>query len=153
MKIEDSFTLPGPIETVWQFLLDIERMARCIPGVETIEAEDDQTYRGRLKVKVGPIAAAFEGTVTIVELDAPTRIVARIAADDQGSASAVRADFTSNLRPVEAGTQVDFAVEFNLRGRLAQFGLAVVKGTARKMTAQFSQCVRQALEAGAAHEL
>jgi uncharacterized protein len=146
MKIEDSFTLQAPPETVWAFLLDVEHMSQCMPGVEGVAAIDDNSYRGRLKIKIGPIAAAFDGTVTFDRLEPPNHLAATIAADDRGSASSVKAGFTSTLLPVPEGTQVSFAVDLNLRGRLAQFGLAVVRGTARKMTAQFSECVQKSLQ-------
>jgi carbon monoxide dehydrogenase subunit G len=150
MNFADSFVVEAPIQTVWDFLLDINRMGRCVPGVESIETVDDTTYRGKLKVKVGVISAAFGGTVRLAEVDPPHRLVAAIEADDRSSASQVKASFTSNLSPVEAGTRVEYDMEVNLRGKLAQFGLTVVRGTAKKMTAEFVKCLQQAIASEAA---
>jgi len=150
MNFADSFVVNAPIETVWDFLLDINRMGRCMPGVEAIEKIDEVTYHGKLKVKVGIVAAAFGGTVRLTELDPPRRLVAAIEADDRASASQVKASFTSSLTPTEAGTQIDYDMEVNLRGRLAQFGLTVVRGTAKKMTADFVKCLQQSLTSEAA---
>jgi carbon monoxide dehydrogenase subunit G len=146
VHIADSFVVRAPLETVWQFLFDVERMSRCVPGVEAVEAVDDRTYRGKLRVKVGPISAAFGGTVTLTEVDAPRRVVASVEADDKASASMVRATFSATLAAVEGGTQVAYQMDVNLRGRLAQFGAAVIGGTARKMTADFAEQVRAQLE-------
>lgn len=148
MKISDSFTLNAPQEEVWAFLLDIEQMSQCIPGAQEVEQIDEKTYRGALKLRIGPIAPAFRGTVTLSELDPPNRLVAKIAADDDGSGSTVKARFTSTLSTVAEGTEVSFETEVNLRGRLAQFGSAVVRGTARKVTAEFRKCVEQEIDAG-----
>lgn len=148
MIIEDTFILLAPVKDVWDFLLDVETMSQCIPGVDALEALDDKTYRGQLKIKIGPITAAFRGVVTFKELDPPNRLVAVIEADDKASASKIKATFTATLTPHEGGTQVAYQTDLNLRGRLAQFGSAVVRGTAKKMTAQFGKCVQQSLDEG-----
>lgn len=145
MEIKDSFTVKADRERVWAYLLDIEQMSQCMPGVESVEAVGENTYRGQLKVKVGPIAAAFSGKATLTEMDPPNKLVAAIEGDDKSSGSAVKATFTSLLSPTEDGTRIDYTMDVNLRGRLAQFGLTVVKGTAKKMTAEFGKCVQQAL--------
>jgi carbon monoxide dehydrogenase subunit G len=145
MQIKDSFTVEADTETVWNYLLDIERMSQCVPGMESIEAVDDKTYVGKLKVKVGPILASFSGRASITEVDPPNRLVADIEGNDKASDSAVKAAFTSTLVSIDEGTRVDYEIEVYLRGRLAQFGLTIVRGTAKKMTATFSTCVQKAL--------
>ena len=150
MNISDSFRVEAPVPAVWDLLLDIQRMAQCVPGLESIEAVDDTTYRGRLKVKVGILSAVFSGTVRLAEVDAPRRMRALIEADDRSSASQVKATFTSTLTAAEGSTRVDYEMEVNLRGRLAQFGLTVVKATAKKVTAEFVQCLQHTLSDGAA---
>ena len=146
MQIKDGFLVQAPLETVWDFLLNIEEMAQCVPGVDSVEAIGDDSYVGIIKVKVGPIAAAFNGTVTLKETEAPHRIVADITGDDPTSATAVKAAFESILEAVDGGTQVNYEMDVNLRGRLAQFGSAIVRATAKKMTAQFADNLRAQLE-------
>ncbi len=146
MQIGDSFVVRAPLEKVWAFLFDIERMSQCVPGVESIEVVDDKTYRGKLKIKVGPIAAAFGGTVTLTEVEPPRRVVASLEGDDKSSASVVKATFTSTLSPVGGGTEVAYQVDMNLRGRLAQFGGPVIGATAKKMTAEFAKNMGAKLE-------
>jgi hypothetical protein len=146
VRIADAFVVRAPLEKVWDLLFDIERMGRCVPGVESIERVDDKTYRGKLKVKVGPIAAAFGGTVTLTQIDPPRRLAAQVEGDDKSIASFVKATFTSTLSPTENGTEVAYQMDMNLRGRLAQFGTAVIGATAKKMTAEFAKNVATQLE-------
>ncbi len=146
MQIDDSFVVRAPREKVWELFFDVERMGRCVPGIESIERVDDTTYRGKLKVKVGPIAAAFNGTAALTEVDPPHRVVALLEGDDKSIVSFVKATFTSTLSPVEGGTQVVYQMDMNLRGRLAQFGTAVFGATAKKVTAEFVGNVKAQLE-------
>lgn len=146
MKISDSFIVQAPIETVWDFLLDIERMSQCVPGIESVEAVDDKTYRGKLRVKIGPISTAFNGMVELTEVEPPHRLVASVSGDDKTKGSAVKAAFESTLESVDNGTQVNYQMDLNLRGKLAQFGSAVVTATAKKMTAEFTKNLRVNLE-------
>jgi carbon monoxide dehydrogenase subunit G len=98
-----------------------------------------------LRVKVGPLSAAFGGCVTIVERVAPELLAAQVEGEDRSSASFVKATFSGRLTPVETGTQLDYEMDLALRGRLAQFGLTVVQGTAKKMTAEFAERLQEAL--------
>ncbi len=148
MKIEGSFTLRAPVSAVWDYLLNIEEMSKCIPGVNTLETIDAETYRGKLEVKVGPIKAAFGGTVKLLEVEPPHRIVAAIEADDRRNASQVKATFISVLNPVADGTEVTYAIDANVRGRLSQFGQAVAQSTAKKMAGAFGSCMQKKLDAG-----
>ena len=145
MEINDSVTVTADRERVWAFLMDIERMGQCMPGVDSVEEVGQSSYLGKLKVKVGPILASFNGKARITEMDPPNRLVAVIEGDDRSSGSTVKATFVSTLSPTDDGTRLDYEMDVNLRGRLAQFGLTVVKGTARKMTAEFGECVQRTL--------
>lgn len=147
MQIKDAFTIGAPVETVWAFLQDIPRVSTCVPGIQEVAEIAPDVYRGQLKVKVGPLSATFSGRVTILERVAPERMVAQIEGEDKASASFVKATFTSRLKPVAAGTEIEYEMDVALRGRLAQFGFTVVRATAKKMTAQFAKCVQEALTA------
>jgi carbon monoxide dehydrogenase subunit G len=146
MQIVDSFVIKASREAVWQFIFDIPRMSKCIPGIEAVEIIDDKNYRGKLVVKVGPIKSEFGGTVTLTEISAPDRIAGSVEGDDKSSASSVKASFTGTLTDVEDGTQAAFVVDANLRGRLAQFGGPIINATAKKLTAEFAKNVRAELE-------
>jgi len=139
MLIKDTFTVDAPLDAVWDFLKDIPRVGSCVPGVEDVAEVEPDVYRGRLKVKVGPLAASFGGHVTIVERVPRQRMTALLEGDDKSSASFVKAKFTGQLAQAEDGTQLAYEVDMALRGRLAQFGFAVFQGMAKKMTAEFAR--------------
>lgn len=145
MLLKDSFIIEAPLEAVWAFLQDIESIAACVPGIEQVEEVGPDSYKGVLKIKIGPISAAFAGQVNITERIPPERMVAEVSGQDKGSASLVKSTFTGRLSPVEGGTQLDYEMDIALRGRLAQFGMTVVQGTAKKMTAEFAKSVSRTL--------
>ena len=146
MQIKDSFVINAPQDKVWEFLFDIPKLSECVPGIESVEAVDDKTYRGKLVVKVGPIKSSFNGTVKLTEVDAPNQISGSVEGDDKSSASSVKASFTGTLKTVNGGTEAAFEVDANLRGRLAQFGGPVITATAKKLTAEFAKNLRARLE-------
>jgi carbon monoxide dehydrogenase subunit G len=146
MQIVDSFVIKASRDDVWNFIFDIPRMSKCIPGIEAVEIIDDKNYRGKLVVKVGPIKSEFGGTVTLTEISAPDRIAGSVEGDDRSSASSVKASFSGTLTSVEGGTQAAFVVDANIRGKLAQFGGPIINATAKKLTAEFAKNVRAELE-------
>src|SRR5574341_639975 len=142
MLLKDSFTVNAPPDRVWAMLENIPRLSQCVPGVEAVEATAPDTYRGVLKVKVGPIAAVFTGQVHITDRAPGERLTAEVEGQDKSSASLVKATFTGTLAPSEGGTIFNYEMDIALRGRLAQFGLAVVQGVAKNMTASFAECLQ-----------
>ncbi|HZD57874.1 MAG TPA: SRPBCC domain-containing protein, partial [Anaerolineales bacterium] len=95
MIIEGDFTVDAPIQQVWDFLVDIQRMSLCLPGVEQVEQTVENTYSGIVTVKVGPIATSFQGEVNILEQDAPRLLRARLRGKDRKTASMVSGEFSS----------------------------------------------------------
>lgn len=139
MILKDSFIIEAPINDVWALLQDVHRVSTCVPGVDSVEEIGPDMYNGVLKVKVGPISTSFQGEVTLTEQTYPPgRLVAEVSGNDKASASQVKATFTGLLSSAEGGgTQLDYEMDVALRGRLAQFGLVVVKATAKKMASEF----------------
>ena len=137
MKIEDQFRVDVPIDEAWQVLLDVERIAPCMPGAQLQEIEGDE-YRGVVKVKVGPITAQYKGAARIVEADeAARRIVLKGEGRDtrgQGNASAT---VTVLLAEDGGGTKVDVDTDLNVTGKVAQFGRGVMADVSSKLLAQF----------------
>ena len=146
MQIKDSFVINAPQEKVWELLFDIPRLSQCVPGIESVEVVDENTYRGKLVLRVGPIKSQFSGSVTLTEVVPPQMIAGTVEGDDKASASSVKAGFSGTLTPVGTGTEAAFVVDVNLRGRLAQFGGPVIGATAKKLTAEFAQNLREQLE-------
>lgn len=145
MKLEDTFTINAPLDTVWEFLLDIPKVSICTPGVEELKQVEPDVYDGVLKVKVGPVSATFSGRVSIVERHSSERMVARIEGRDKATASNVKATFSAELKPEGSSTLISYSLDVTLRGRLAQFGVAVVQGTMKKMAGEFANCLQEAL--------
>ena len=137
MKIEDQFRVDVPIDEAWRVLLDVERIAPCMPGAQLQEIEGDE-YRGVVKVKVGPITAQYKGAAKIVEADeAARRIVLKGEGRDtrgQGNASAT---VTVLLAEDAGGTTVNVDTDLNVTGKVAQFGRGVMADVSAKLLAQF----------------
>ena len=141
MKIEDSFRVPVPVEDAWALLLDIERIAPCMPGAELQDVDGDE-YGGVMKVKVGPITAQYKGTARITERDDTNhRAVIQAQGRDtrgQGNASAT---ITAALEADGEGTQVQLDTDLNVTGKVAQFGRGVLADVSSKLLGQFVTCL------------
>jgi len=141
MQITDTFHVDVPVEQAWDVLLDVERIAPCMPGAQLQEVEGDE-YRGIVKVKVGPITAQYKGVARIVEADVATRrIVIKAEGRDtrgQGNAAAV---VTASLRADDTGTEVGIDTDLHVTGKVAQFGRGVMADVSSKLLAQFVECL------------
>src|SRR5580700_11424313 len=107
MEFDNSFDVPLPVEDAWKVLMDIRRIAPCMPGAELNEVIDEHTYKGRIAVRLGPVALTFAGTVRFEEIDDANH-KARVAAQGsdakgRGGANAVAA---FHLEPIVDGTKV-----------------------------------------------
>jgi carbon monoxide dehydrogenase subunit G len=146
MIIEETFTINAPLQTVWDFFFDVDRMAACVPGAE-VSQKDENTYEGTLTISVGPIKVAMGGRIRITKKEAPTRIAASLDAKDRFTASMVSGRFVSTLREAAPGqTSVSYQVDINIRGKLGQMAGAVVKSTAKKLSGEFVVCAKAELE-------
>ncbi len=138
MKIEDEFRVDVPVDEAWKVLLDVERIAPCMPGAQLQEIEGDE-YRGIVKVKVGPITAQYKGAARIVEADESShKVVLKAEGRDtrgQGNASAT---VTATLAPDEGGTVVHIDTDLNITGKVAQFGRGVMADVSSKLLGQFA---------------
>ena len=147
MKLENDFTVPASIDEAWAFLLDVPRVAPCLPGA-TVEPETDEdgTYKGAMKLKIGPITAQYKGTVKIQSADEATHTVAmRAQAKDargQGSASAT---ITSTMEETAEGTKVSVVTDMRVTGPAAQFGRGVMQDVSAKLMGRFADCLAEKL--------
>lgn len=147
MIIEGSFPLQAPIEKVWDYLIDLQELSACLPGVDKVEKSGDNAYTGVVTVKVGPISSTFQGSVDLVVVEPPTLLKARLQGKDRNTASLVTGEFSSELHPLAGGsTEVHYRFDLAIRGRLGQFGQAVILDTARQLTDEFVTCIRTRLE-------
>lgn len=148
MRIDERFTLEVPVETAFDFLSDVRRVANCVPGVEGLTEQEDGSFSARLKVQLGPIKASFEGEVSLtVDVDA-RRLSAAGQGRDKGSGSRAEISFTGDLEPRDDGhTDVATVAEVTIRGRLGQFGTGVIRATATEVLRDFVACANHSLRA------
>jgi carbon monoxide dehydrogenase subunit G len=143
MKLENEFRVDVPVEEAWLVLLDVERIAPCMPGAQLQEVEADE-YRGIVKVKVGPITAQYKGVARITESDDTNhRAVIRAEGRDtrgQGNASATA---TAVLQPDGDGTRVSIDSDVTITGKVAQFGRGVIADVSAKLLDQFVACLER----------
>ena len=144
---DEEFTVNAAADAVWGFFLDPARLAPCLPGCESLEIENDTTYRVRLTVKVGFLSTTQHLRVAIIESDPPRRLVSVGRGEDRKLASQVETRTTLELAPAAAGaTLVRYRSEVRVLGRLGSVGDAVMKVKAGQLAAEFAANVRGAIE-------
>jgi carbon monoxide dehydrogenase subunit G len=150
VQLENSFTVPVPVDEAWRVLLDIERIAPCMPGAALDTVTGDE-FTGRVKVKLGPINLTYQGKAAFVEKDeAAHRAVIDARGKDQrgnGTASAV---ITANLQGEGEVTRVHVLTDLNITGRPAQFGRGVMTDVGNKLLGQFADKLAAQLGEGEA---
>jgi carbon monoxide dehydrogenase subunit G len=149
MKLEQSFTVAAPVEKVWDMLIDVERVAPCLPGAEITGQTPEGAYEGTFTVKLGPATAAYRGSLKMDSLDEASRTATMHAngTDKRGQGGA-HAVIVSTLHQEGEETVVDVATDFNITGRLARFGRGgMIEDISKRMMRDFSQCLQATLAA------
>lgn len=138
MDLNHSFTVNVPVDDAWRILTDVERIAPCLPGAQLQEIEGD-TYRGAVKVKVGPIQAQFKGQANFLERDEVAHhIVLKGEGRDIGGKGNASAIITADLTAItESSTSVVVNTDLSITGKVAQFGRGTMADISNKLLAQF----------------
>jgi carbon monoxide dehydrogenase subunit G len=143
MEMDHSFTVPVPPERAWDVLLDVERIAPCMPGA-SVDEFDGEVVTGRIKVKVGPVSLTYRGTAKFTERDADARvIVLEASGKETRGAGTASATVRATLEPGGEGTIANMHTTMNVTGRPAQFGRGVMVEVGGKLVEQFAQNLRQ----------
>ena len=122
-KLEQSFQVQAPIDAVWEALIDLERVAPCLPGATITGHDEDGTYHGEFKVKLGPTTASYRGTVKIEEADEAThRATMKAKGTDKRGQGGANATIVNTLTAEGGTTRVEAVTDFTITGRLARFG-------------------------------
>jgi carbon monoxide dehydrogenase subunit G len=138
VQLENSFTVPVPVDEAWRVLLDIERIAPCMPGAALDSVNGDE-FTGRVKVKLGPINLTYQGKAAFVEKDeAAHRAVIDARGKDQRGNGTAAAVITAKLAAEGSSTRVDVLTDLNITGRPAQFGRGVMTDVGNKLLSQFA---------------
>jgi len=148
MKLEHSFQVEAPLDRVWEALIDVERVAPCLPGAEITEAGEDGTYRGTFSVRLGPTTAAYRGQLAMEEVDAGAhRAVMRASGQDKRGQGSAKATIVSTMREEAGATTVEVETDFTITGRLARFGRGgMIQDVSNRLLRDFSACLQQTIE-------
>jgi carbon monoxide dehydrogenase subunit G len=142
MKLENEFTVPAPLEQAWAVLLDVERVAPCLPGASVEPSGEDGEYAGTMTIKIGPITSRYKGTVTIERADEDARVaVMRAQAKDARGQGTASATITSSMVEVAEGTRVKVETDLRVTGPAAQFGRGVMQDVSAKLMRRFADCL------------
>ncbi|HEY3715938.1 MAG TPA: SRPBCC family protein [Jatrophihabitantaceae bacterium] len=150
MQLEHSFTVPVGVNDAWRVLLDIERVAPCMPGA-VLDSVDGDDFTGTVKVRLGPIGLTYKGKARFIEKDegAHRAVIDAQGRDARGNGTAA-ARVAATLRASGETTRVDVVTDLNITGKPAQFGRGVMADVGNKLIGQFADCLAGQLAAGAA---
>ncbi|MBT5051278.1 MAG: SRPBCC family protein [Rhodospirillaceae bacterium] len=141
MEFDNTFEVPVPVDEAWSILMDIERIAPCVPGAELTEVVDENTYKGKISVKLGPVALTFNGQTTFEEKDEASRS-AKLKAQgtDAKGRGGAHANVDFGMEPSDKGTKVMIHTNLQLSGAVAQYGRGVgmVSDLAQQIIGQFA---------------
>jgi uncharacterized protein len=148
VQIENSFAVEAPPDRVYEFLLDVNNVVSCVPGAELSEVVDPDTFKGKVRIKVGPVTVSYNGTARITSRDAATRSATLEAEgrETTGSGSA-QASTVMSVAVDGEGSTVTLATDFTVVGRVAQFGRGIMEDVSRHLVGQAAECIQSKLEA------
>lgn len=150
MLIENEFTVAAPTEDLWAYLLDVERIAPCMPGAELTETVDERNWKGSLNARFGPVTMSFAGTVAMESRDDEAhRVVLKARGMEQKGKGAAEAIVTSWLEPTatDGQTTVKMQAEIVLTGAAAQLSRGLLPEISKKLTQQFADCLQAGMSA------
>lgn len=148
MSLEFSGTqrLPIPREQVWEYLLNVKKVASCAPGFESLEELAEERWKAVVGAMVGPVKARFTMDVTRSEMVEPEQMIVK----GHGNAPGTTVEVSSDMRlsaPTPDSTSMDWAASLEVSGSLAKVGVYLIKGTVEKLTAQFFDCLKKDMQA------
>jgi hypothetical protein len=147
MRVEDCFVVAAPRERVWLAIKDPSIVAPCIPGCQSVEIVSPTLYKAKIRVQLGPVKADFNVDVEIVSETAPEEVRTRTRGEEGSRASSLSAENTLRLTVVNNNeTEVFYASEATVVGRLGKFGLGVMKKKAESLGRDFATAFKQRVE-------
>jgi len=152
IELDNSFTVPVPPEQAWDVLLDVERIAPCMPGASVTSVEGDE-IAGQVKVKLGPLSLSYKGTAKFTEKDEASHSIAiEASGKETRGAGTASATVNASLKPGDdAGqTQVSIHTSLNVTGRPAQFGRSLLPEVSGKLIDQFAANLRALIDSSGA---
>jgi carbon monoxide dehydrogenase subunit G len=153
-KIEEQFEVQAPVQSVWKYLIDPAKVVVCIPGAELLESQDERTFVGAVKVKLGPMAMSFKGLMKFIEVDEQGRQVRMVGEGrEAGGAGSAKVTMLSKVTPLDGGgALVVVSADVDLVGKVVQFGRGMIEEVSKQLFRQFSACVKHRLEVASVAE-
>lgn len=147
-KIEERFEVQAPVDRVWKYMIDPERVVHCLPGAELLEVQDEQSFLGAIKVKVGPLAMSYKGQAKFTEINEATHQVRMVGdAREVGGSGSTKVSMLSTVTALpNGGSEVTVNADVDLVGKIVQFGRGMIEEVSRQMFRKFAACVKQQLE-------
>ena len=147
MKFTQNAQIPVAREPLWEFLMDVPKVAQSLPGVESVTKIDDTTYQGALKVRVGPIALNLLGKIIVEEQDKGNwRAALRAEANDRRAAGAVKGKTTMMLKELDSNqTELVVETDVNILGKIGEFGQPIIRKKADSMLKEFVENIKKQL--------
>jgi carbon monoxide dehydrogenase subunit G len=148
MKMEQSFEVKAPIDQVWDLLIDLERVAPCLPGAAITERDDEGTYHGTFQVKLGPTTAAYRGQIRLEDVDKASHTATMKAhgSDKRGQGGANATIVNTLVETDDGGTRVEAVTDFTITGRLARFGRGgMIEDISNRLMREFAECLQAGL--------
>jgi uncharacterized protein len=147
MLIQENFRVKAPIQEVWKFIMNPEKIGSCVPGCEKVEAIDDRTYVATVKAGVGPIKVRFKITTSLTQIDEPKHIHMEAKGADMGMAGSFSQSSDVYLREASTNeTEVVYSANVTVVGRIALFGDRIIRAQAKKIGEEFRESVREKIE-------
>jgi carbon monoxide dehydrogenase subunit G len=146
MRLKNEFLVRAPLERTWATLLDIERVAECLPGASVSAGTGDGVFPGTMRIKVGPAVVDYKGTARLVDVDEDDHVatVEARATESRGQGTAT-ATITNRLRREGDATRVTVQTELDVTGRQAQFGRGILENVAEQMLKDFARRLENAI--------
>lgn len=148
MELVHDFTVPVPADQAFELLVDLQKVAPCLPGA-AVTSVDGDTFEGGMKIKLGPISMTFKGDGELVEKDAAAhRAVIKAQGRDAKGNGGAQATVTATLAERNGSTDVHVVTDLNVTGKAAQFGGGVMKDVSNRMLGQFADNLSQLIQSG-----
>ena len=150
IEIEERFSVPASIDTVWQFLIDPEQVVTCMPGASLDEVVSDSEFLGSVQVRLGAVATRYKGRVQFTEVDENAHAIQMLAEGRESGGGTAKAVISSRLNAQsDGGTEIVAAAKVDLTGRIVQVGRGMIQGVSHQLFQQFATSAQQRLEQAA----
>jgi carbon monoxide dehydrogenase subunit G len=147
IEIRETFQVEAPIDAVWRFVMDPDKVVTCLPGAELERAVDDRTFEGRVKVKLGAISTSYKGRVRFTEVDERGYTVRMVAEGRETGGGTAKGSMVSRLRALSDGqTEIVAEASVDLTGRVMQVGRGMIQGVSHQLFQKFVASTRERLE-------